>query len=289
MGVSPVADRRVRRYFVVPRAELQAYVDRLWGWESPLAVAMPPMLPGNGAELLFHYGSPFAIAGTARGTVEPAAGQLLCARRAPHQLLARGTVGFIAVRFRSGALRHFTSLPLADLENDALSVADIWGSGGSEVAERVALAGDRTQRVDLIERWLLACLVRHRKEQPAIEAALRTLYYRHHGVTIEALAGRLGMSRRHFERVFGEQIGVTPKAFQRTARFNHTLRELLLVAPRDTLATALDHGYYDQAHFIRDFRSFVGVSPQSYLRQVRNSSHFYNQPLFAPDKVPLPR
>ena len=289
MGVSPVADRRVRRYFVVPRAELQAYVDRLWGWESPFTVALPPMLPGTGAELLFHYGQPFAIAGTARGLVEPGAGQLLCARRSPHRLLAQGRVGFIAVRFRSGALRHFASLPLAELENDALSVGDVWGAHGSDVAERVALAGSRAQRVDLIERWLLACLVRHRKDQPALEAALRALYYRHDSITIDMLAGDLGMSRRHFERVFGEQIGVTPKAFQRTARFNHTLRELLLTEPRATLATALDHGYYDQAHFIRDFRSFVGESPQSYLRQARSSSHFYNQPLFAPDKVPLPR
>lgn len=279
----------MHRYFVVPRSELQAYVDRLWGWESAVAVALPQMLPGTGAELLFHYGQPFAIASAARGIVAPGAAQLLCARRAPHQLLASGEVGFIAVRFRSGALRHFCPLPLAELGNDVLSIGEVWASGGRELAEQVALAGSHAQRVALIEHWLLACLTRYRKDQPAIEAALRELYYRHSEITIDALAGRIGISRRHFERVFGEHIGVTPKVFQRTARLNQTVRELLLAEPRATLATALDHGYYDQAHFIREFRSFVGESPQSYLESARSSSHFYNQPLFSPDKVPLPR
>jgi AraC-like DNA-binding protein len=273
----------------VPRVELQAYVDRYWGWEGEAPTALPTWLPGTGAELLLHYARPFAIDCGEKGVRELGGGQLLCARRAPHRPLALADVGFIAVRFRSGALRHFCALSLAELRDDALAIGDVWGAAGRELAERVALAVNTGARVALIEGWLLRCLACYRQHQPAIEAALRALYYGHRDVRIDALAENLGMSRRHFERVFREQVGLTPKAFQRTARLNHTVRELLLGEPRDMLATALEHGYYDQAHFIHDFRAFVGQSPSTFLRNSADTAHFYNAPIFAPDRVPVPR
>ena len=279
----------MKRYFVVPCAPLQPYIDRLWGWESAALAPLPALLPGTGAELLFHYGRPFAIENRQRRAARLELAQLVCARRLPHQPLAQSALGFIAVRFRSGALRHFCALPLGDLRDDVLPVDAVWGAEGSEVGERVALADTRAQRVGLLEDWLLRCLQRYHREQPAIEAALRQLYYRHRVVKIDRLAEELGMSRRQFERVFRGEVGVTPKSCQRTARFNLTVRELLLAARSDTLQVALDHGYYDQAHFIHDFQTFVGDSPEAFLQTARRVTHFYNQPIFAPDKVPLPR
>lgn len=279
----------MQRYFVIPSAPLQPYIDRLWGWESAALAPLPPILPGTGAELLFHYGRPLAIAGLGQPPQRPEPAQLLCARRRPYRPLPQAALGFIAVRFRSGALRHFCALPLGDLRDDVVPVAAVWGADGSEVAERVALADTRERRVGLLEDWLLRCLARYRREQPAIEAALRQLYYRHREVKIDRLADELGMSRRHFERVFRGEIGVTPKRFQRTARFNLTVRELLLSANPDALGVALDHGYYDQAHFIHDFQHFVGDSPAAFLQSTARVAHFYNPPIFAPDKVPLPR
>ncbi len=278
----------MHRYFVIPRPALQPYVDRLWGWESNAAPTMPLLLPGTGAELLFHFRTPMAIAGT-RGMRNLGAAYLLCARRAPHRPVAQGSVGFVSVRLRSGALRHFCPLPAQALGDEAMPVADIWGAEGTAIAEQVALAPDTDTRIALLQDWLLACLARHGKRQPAIELAVRALYYRHREVRIDALADQLGLSRRHFERVFREQIGLTPKAFQRTARFHLTVRDLLLGGDGDYLAAALDHGYYDQAHFIHDFRSFVGHAPARFLQTATPTAHFYNPPIFAPDKVPLPR
>jgi methylphosphotriester-DNA--protein-cysteine methyltransferase len=250
---------------------------------------MSLLLPGTGAELMFHYGAPVAIR-TVQGR-RPSLGSayLLCARNAPHQPLPQGGVGFVSVRFRSGALRHFCPLPLVALLDDAVPIADIWGASGREIAERVALAPCREDRVEALQDWLQACLARYGETQPAIEMALRALYYRHRDARIESLAERIGMSRRHFERVFREKIGLTPKSFQRIARFHHTVRELMLAGRKDYLGSALDHGYYDQAHFIHDFTGLVGRSPGSFLQDALRSAHFYNRPLFSADKVGLPR
>lgn len=279
----------MHRYFVLPHPALQPYVDRLWGWESERALRLPPMLPGTGAELMFHYADPVFLRRSPHDVVNLGRAFLPGARGGPRELLTQGRVGFISVRFRSGALRHFSPLPLAELTGHPLSVGEVWGEPGRDLAMRIIAAPDRAARVALLEDWLLACLARHRKPEPAVEAAVRALYYRHREVKIEALADSLGMSRRHFERLFKTHLGLSPKAFQRAARFQLTVRDLLLAGDSDYLGTALDHGYYDQAHFIHDFESYVGQTPARFLQTTTRVAHFYNSSLFAPDKVPLPR
>jgi len=279
----------MNRYFVIPPPSLQAYVDRLWGWESAEQVTLPPLLPGTGAELMIHYGQPAQLCSRQAGPLQLGAAYLLCARRGPHYARALAGLGFISVRFRSGALRHFCPMPLSELGADALPIGDVWGEEGALMAEQVAAATCRAQRVAIIEQWLHACLVRHGKTQPAMELALHRLYYRHRDVRIESLVEQIGVSRRNFERVFREEVGITPKAFQRVARFNQTVRELLLRDSRDYLGVALDHGYYDQAHFIHDFQTYVGETPATFLESRMRMAHFYNAPIFTPDTVPLPR
>lgn len=279
----------MHRYFVIPHPALQPYIDRLWGWESERALQLPPMLPGTGAELMFHYADPVFLRRTPQEVVDLGTAFLPGARGGPRELLAQGRVGFISVRFRSGALRHFSPLPLAELGGHALTVDEVWGAAGRELATRIVTEPDRAARVALLEQWLLGCLARHGKPQPIIEAAIRALYYRHREVKIDSLVDELGLSRRHFERVFHTHLGLTPKAFQRTARFHLTVRDLLLTKGADYLGTALDHGYYDQAHFIHDFEAFAGQAPVHFLQTTTRVAHFYNPPLFTPDKVPLPR
>jgi AraC-like DNA-binding protein len=279
----------LKRFFVMPRIGLQPYVDRIWGWESEQPAVLPAMLPGTGAELMFHYASAVAIQSVRSGSSKVGRAFLLCSRRSPHQPLPQGRVGFVSVRMRSGALRHFCPLPLADLIDDAIAIEDIWGRSGKEVMDRVTQAAGTPQRIAIIEAWLQDRLAEHAKPEPAIEAAVHQLYYGHQNVKIDILAGQLGMSRRNFERVFQKHIGLAPKVFQRTARFHLTVRDMLLTASHDYLGVALDHGYYDQAHFIHEFEDFVGSPPVNYLGDTQRMAHFYNHPLFRPDKVPLPR
>lgn len=261
-------------------------MDRFWGWETEVPAVLPPLLPGTGAELMFHYGVPPVVTNSQKEALRLGSAFLLCARRGPHFADTQGGLGFISVRFRSGALRHFCGFPLSEITQDALPIEDVWGLDGLFLAEKVALAPDHAARIAVIEGWLFDCLQRYAKDQPQVERALVQLYYHHRDVKVEALAGSLGMSKRNFERVFRQQIGLTPKSFQRAARMNLTVRELLLCNSHDYLGVALDHGYYDQAHFIHDFRFYVGESPVSFLEARMRPAHFYNPPLFEPDKVP---
>lgn len=263
------------RHFILPCEALRPYVDRYWSWTTASSGApLPFMLPGTGAELMFPYGRE---------------ARLFCIRSQTFRFGGSWGEGLFSVRIRSGAMRHFSRIPLEEFFDRPVPLEDIWGGAGRGLDERVGLARDDAERASILDRWLLACLRENARQSQEIELAIWHLYYGHQTIRIEALAERLGMSRRHFERLFRLHLGMTPKAFQRTARFHLTVRDMLLANRPSGLDAALDHGYYDQSHFIREFESFVGVSPLRFFTDATSKAHFYNPPLFSPDTVPLPR
>jgi transcriptional regulator GlxA family with amidase domain len=84
---------------------------------------------------------------------------------------------------------------------------------------------------------------------------------------------------RQLARRLGRALGVTPKRFARLVRFQKTIRRLSLDGVRDPLPVALEHGFYDQAHFAHEVRELTGRSPSALLRELAGKSHFYKRSL----------
>ena len=84
---------------------------------------------------------------------------------------------------------------------------------------------------------------------------------------ITELLAETGISQKHLTRVFQQQIGVSPKPYAQLLKFQHALSLLHGQSQTDFGRLAQDCGYYDQAHFHRDFRRFSGVTPKAYIEQ----------------------
>jgi AraC-like DNA-binding protein len=82
---------------------------------------------------------------------------------------------------------------------------------------------------------------------------------------VRDVSDRVGLSSRRLMELFRKQTGLTPKAFQRVRRFQHVLQSLRRQSDGNWAALAMDCGYYDQAHFIHDFRAFAGMTPGEYV------------------------
>lgn len=92
-------------------------------------------------------------------------------------------------------------------------------------------------------------------------------------VSIGALAADTGWSERHLTRVFIERTGLAPKLYARLTRFHAVLAAQARLPQASLSALALDGGYFDQAHFIRDCREFTGAAPRAFLADLAATQH----------------
>ncbi len=255
-----------------PTTQLRAYIDRYWGWEGdhPLPPRLPP---GTGSECVFHYRSPYLI----DGQVSPRA-VLLCLRTRAIAIDGNGPLGFVAVRFRGGSLRHFCGRPLAHFHDQQLPAHAVWGDSAERLSDQLAQANGPAARAAALDQFFLARLGQHEdRSGRGLDALLDQLYYAP-GTSIDALAGQSGWTRRHFQRKFTDTYGLGPKQFARIARLGHTLRLLALSPDLPALDAALRMGYFDQPHFIHEVRTLTGSTPHTIVTGMREKSHFYNPP-----------
>jgi len=100
---------------------------------------------------------------------------------------------------------------------------------------------------------------------PAIAFSIGRLARAGDSVRVRDVADRVGLGSRRFMELFREQTGLTPKSFQRVRRFQQVLCALHAHSEKNWATVAYNCGYYDQAHFIHDFRLFSGLTPSEYV------------------------
>lgn len=171
----------------------------------------------------------------------------------------RGT-DTLLVRFTPGGAACL-GVPVEELANRSVALDDLLPRARvAEVHERLGDACDAAARVAVLEGFLDE--LRYTSD-PLVTRALALLDAETDRVNVAAVACALGLSERQLERRFLARVGVTPKRFATLRRFERVAAQAS-IAPSLT-AAALEAGYYDQSHFIRDFRRFAGASPREFF------------------------
>lgn len=162
------------------------------------------------------------------------------------------------------ALDRLFSIPAGQLSNRMIDLPMLLGPEGRVLEERMLTAESNTERFKLLCAFLESR--RSKKERPdsPVYPAIRKLIRENGAVAISQLADYQNLSLRHFERKFKEAAGLSPKLFARILRFNRCLKSYG-TSYRSLTDLAYECGYYDQSHFIHDFREFSGYLPKSYF------------------------
>jgi AraC-like DNA-binding protein len=177
------------------------------------------------------------------------------------------------VSFKPGGAFPFLGAPMCEFANAHIMLEDVWGAVAVELRQRVLEARTPEGKLGVLEALLVARLACAPKCHPAVGYALDTIARAPAATTIARLTDRVGLSHRRFLDLFTAEVGVTPKVFSRLRRFQGALRCANAGGAVDWTTVALTCGYYDQAHFIHDFRAFSGISPTTYERQRVNGMH----------------
>lgn len=181
----------------------------------------------------------------------------------------------MGAHFRTGGASPFFGFPLSELSGSVVELDLIWKREILALRERLLEAPAIEDKFDLLEAFLMRKAESRIVPDPVVHAALRRLRT-WPVLSLRGLAGELGLSQKQMISRFDARVGLTPKVVSRLFRFQ---KALLAVhgangKPVDWSDLALEHGYYDQAHFIHEFQEFSGVTPTVYLAN-RTQLPFY--------------
>lgn len=209
---------------------------------------------------------------------EPKASVVGAMRRADIVPLV-GRVDLLGVRFRPGRALPFLRVPLHELTDRQVALDTLWGNAAGSLADAVrAVRPD--QRVPVLERLLRDALHAPTADDDLVQRAVQLMRQTRGGIGVRAAAQALGVGERRLERAFDLAVGLSPKRFARVLRFLAAVREIGRQASKPGAALALDLGYADQPHFIREFKRLAGVTPAQYGAERRVG--------FVQDEDPLP-
>lgn len=180
------------------------------------------------------------------------------------EIEATGRTQTFAVRFHPDGFKPFATLPLTAMENRAVPLDELFGIEGQQLETTMLAANNLEAQIVLIESFLRSRLQTPYAIDWITKESVSTLLALQGQVSVGALSETVNVHRRQLERKFADVIGLSPKQLAKMIRLQTTLRQLS-VNPGTSLTELAHVGqYYDQAHFIKDFKEFTGKTPKQF-------------------------
>jgi AraC-like DNA-binding protein len=253
----------VRYQEFLPDQSLAPWVKCFWLLEdSPaLDVPMDAVVPDGCPEIIIHYGDHFTEDAAGRRIVQSesiVAGQLT----RPLMLRPVGRVGMVAARFRADGLFPILGVPMHELVDRRVPLETVC-SDVSILQARIVEAECDRERVGHLATFLKRKLAERCVLDAVVQHNVRAILASGGQISPDQLAQRAGLTARQLERRFQVSVGVSPKFLCRIVRFRAIFDCLQSSAPWSSIA--LECGFFDQSHLIRDFKQFAGHSPIAFL------------------------
>ena len=245
-----------------PRLPLAPYVECVWHRESgaPGVKGRDRVLPDGRFHLVLNLDlGVAAVAGL----------------RSHHVVIDNAKIcSVMGVVFRPGAARTFFAPPALDFLDRAIRVDLVWEtSAEAQLLDQLRNARTAEVRLQILESELVGRIkppkAKYFPMHPAVTFALRAFDSAPQIRTVADVSREVGWSRRWLSNAFAEHVGITPKRYCRLLRFQQVVRRLASKQSVDWADIALAGGFCDQAHLIHEFRTFSGVSPETFLASER--------------------
>lgn len=255
---------------IAPHPMLTPYIECYWMLSIPAGAPLSTQqMPADGrVELMFSFGGAsrrWAADGSDDCTVTSRS-YLLGVRGQGYAFDHDAPPRYVAVRFKPAGWAAFAKLPADRAADLHVGLDVLWGAPAArELEDRLESAPTPQAVARLLDAALIAHLTPPDHLVRVLHAARRMQLGRA-DLTMPDLAGEINVSQKHFERLFIRFIGYRPSYYARIARFQRVLYGAMMVNGRRSLGQlAQDAGYYDQAHFSKDFKRFSGSTPRDFF------------------------
>jgi AraC-like DNA-binding protein len=248
--------------------DLKPFVKVIWSMESDVDVynEMPMhILPDTCVELVVHFRDPYKTTFSDNSISVQEQSLVVAQMKSFMKIQPYGKTGLIAVRFSALGAYHFFDIPMKEIANKETGLRDLWKDFACDIEDRILLARTSQHRSQIIQNYLKVQLSRNGYIDKGVEFCVNEIKHARGQISVDTLADKAGISSRQLVRRFDKCIGLSPKEFIRISKFIGSLDMMNYTKGKSLTDIAIDSGYYDQAHFIHDFREFSGMSPTDYL------------------------
>jgi AraC-like DNA-binding protein len=251
---------------ITPATNLSPFVRCYWILDAPKEIKPDKqrIIPDGCIEMIFHYGDLYKqYQEDGSCIVQPRCfvfGQLT----QPLDIEPTGRTGIFAVRFNPDGFTPFATIPLNMMENRAVALTELFGNAGVQLEEDILSAKTTDDRVKIIELFLTGRVGSAGLIDRIIQSAITTMVTLNGQLSVSDISKEMDINRRQLERRFAAVIGLSPKQLSKIIRLQATIKMLMNDEPGSLTSIAYEGNYYDQAHFIKDFKEFTGVSPKRF-------------------------
>lgn len=171
----------------------------------------------------------------------------------------------LIIRFQLGGAYPFFNFPISNLNNNVEQLELYFGDAIIELRKKILEEKDANVKFLIVEQFFLNRLKDGVEDNTALSIAIQHLREDPLQLTTKDLAKRAGVSQKHLISLFDKYVGLTPKYLARIFRFQKVLLQIEEQKKIEWVQITYDCGYYDQAHFIKDFYAFSGINPSQYI------------------------
>ena len=250
-----------------PSDYLARYIERYWSVysEKSLFLDKENLNPDGTVELIFNFGDCHTQLN--KGVKTNFKGSFIIGVRKQSLYFSHADkLDLFSVRFKAGGFYPFFKIPVHSFSNGFYGLQDLFGNEFDEMEEKLYEAQSIEQRAYLVENCLQKKLDQHSEEYSFVEGVSRQII-NHSSTNLHKLIPQFNTSYKTLERKFKNVMGLTPSELCKITRFNRALS--LMYSPRINSLTevAYDSGYYDQAHFNREFKNLTGYNPGQFIKE----------------------
>jgi AraC-like DNA-binding protein len=250
-----------------PSPQLAPYVRFFWAMESDVRDGeefVHRSMADGCVEMVFHYRAAFDEITPAGTLTDSPISSIQAQSTGFRRFSTRSTFGIFGAYLYPYAIPRLFAFPASDFTNVSPDLSSVFGREGGLLEEQMIDASDNHERVRVMSRFLDRKLSVARRELPAMYRSVDAILDAQGQVRIADLAADHNISLRQFERRFRDLAGLSPKLYSRVIRFQ-AATQCKVDGTRDLTEIAYACGYYDQSHFINDFKQFSGYTPKEYF------------------------
>jgi len=270
---------RYKKFF--PCSILSPFVECYFIWDSEGSVETTMVIesPPNGfCSIVFNYADPYYLQNKKYERLavpmQFISGQSIYS----YKLFLEGEIGVAGIVFKPAALATIFHLPIYEYTEERIDLYKVFKKSiVDKYANEIKISSEE-QKVHLLEEFLMQQYRIQKPEPDYIDQAANFIVEHNGLLQVSDLLKDSCMSRRSFERKFFHKVGLSPKYYARVRRIGHLLSFVAGKRTADWPKILAECEFYDQAHFIKDFKEFTGRSPQQYLKENTELANYVEKP-----------